>query len=251
MAGTCYEGAVLEVRALGRSYGSLKAVSGVDLSLHRGERRVVFGANGAGKSTLLNMLAGDISPSSGEIIYQHNCITHLRPALRARLGIRRTYQRSSIFANLTVGENLQVAVSGALPGRFALTRPSARVRERAEELALMVRMADIAARPASELSHGQQRQLELGMALAGDAQLLLLDEPAAGLSHSERQLLASLIQALPHDLTLLFIEHDIDLALSLAETATVMHNGVVIATGPAATVGSSEEVRQIYLGSAK
>lgn len=242
---------VLEVHDLCRSWGNLRAVSKVCLSLASGERRVIFGANGAGKSTLLNMLAGDVVPSSGQIVYNGRAVTHMPSWKRARLGIRRTYQRSAVFPGLTVLQNLQVAIAGAQHGRFSFRRHPSSVIEHAAGLAERVRLSECRGRVGALLSHGQQRQLELGMALAGEANLLLLDEPAAGLSHTERQLLAGLIRELPKTVTLLFIEHDVGLAISLAETATVMHNGEVVEDCAAREVGSSAKVREIYLGASR
>lgn len=240
---------VLALNDLSRSYGSLKAVSNVNLSINSGERRVVFGANGAGKSTLINLIAGDIRPSSGSISFLGKDVTENESYERSRKGMRRTYQRSSVFKGLTVMDNLIVAISGSTRNRLDIKKPVLEHRKLATEMALRIGLDQKSNALACDLSHGQQRQLELGMTLCGPADLLLLDEPAAGLSPSERSMMLNLIKQLPKETTLMFIEHDIEWALSIAETASVMHNGVLVATGKASEIGDSPVVKEVYLGS--
>ncbi len=215
-----------------------------------GERRAVLGANGAGKTTLFNMIAGDLPPSEGRIVVFGEDMTWMPAQKRVLRGVRRTYQKSLVFGGLTVRENLFVAIRGAAGGRYAILRKAHREPEyeATEALAGRVSLTERLDHPASDLSHGEQRQLELGMALAGEPRLLLLDEPAAGLSMRERGSLLDMLHGLPRDVTLVIIEHDLDIALAVAEQVTVMHNGVVLAEGTPAEISANQQVHDIYMG---
>jgi branched-chain amino acid transport system ATP-binding protein len=240
----------LRLEGVGRRFGALQAVRDVSLEIAAGERRAILGPNGAGKTTLFNVIGGDFPATTGRVLFFSEDVTRLAAQLRTRRGITRTYQNSLLFAGLSVADNLYLAVRGVRPHRLSLlrSRRGDAHRARAAEVAAMVGLADVTHLLVSELSHGQRRQLELGMALAGEPRLLLLDEPAAGLSPGERAELVRLLAGLPRELTVVIIEHDMDVALQAAERVTVMHNGEVIADGSPAEIQTNETVHRIYLG---
>ncbi len=243
---------VLRVRGLTRRFGGVVAVGGVDLDIAPGERRAVLGPNGAGKSTLFNLIAGADSPTAGSIELFGRDVTRLGARQRTRMGLSRTFQTSRLLTGLTVGDNLYVAAIGVLGGRFRLLRPArdAEARGRARRAADSVGMTDRLETLAGDLSHGEQRQLEIGLALVAEPRMLLLDEPAAGLSRAERQLLTALLLSLDRNVTLLLIEHDMDVALTVAERVTMMHDGVVIVEGTPAEIRADQRVHDLYLGRA-
>jgi branched-chain amino acid transport system ATP-binding protein len=243
---------VLTVRGLTRRFGGVVAVSDVDLDIAPGERRAVLGPNGAGKSTLFNLIAGADAPTSGGIELFGRDVTHLGARRRTRMGLSRTFQTSRLLTGLTVADNLYVAAMGVSGGRFRLVRTGrdAQARERARRTAASVGMTDRLDTLAGDLSHGEQRQLEIGLALIAEPRMLLLDEPAAGLSRAERQLLTQLLLSLDRDVTLLLIEHDMDVALTVAERVTMMHDGVVIVEGTPAEIRADQRVHDLYLGRA-
>jgi branched-chain amino acid transport system ATP-binding protein len=240
----------LQLDAVGRRFGSLHAVKSVTMTVAAGERRAVLGPNGAGKTTLFNLICGDFPPTSGTVRLHGADITRLPPHQRARHGIGRTYQTSLLFNGLTVEDNLLVALRGARPARFSLRLPRAgdaqmaEVRALAERVRLMHRLHDTV----DALSHGQRRQLEVGMALACRPRLLMLDEPAAGLSPAERPELSALLKSLPRELTLILIEHDMDVALPIADIVTVMKDGEVMVEEPPGRIVDHPLVHGIYLG---
>ena len=240
----------LSAEGLVRRFGALTAVRDVTLRVAHGERRAVLGANGAGKTTLFNLIAGDLRPTSGRILLFGEDITRLPANRRVHKGLHRTYQKSLVFAGLSARENLFVAVRGVRGRHFSIASKAACGDEMAEveDLAARLHLIGVLECPAGELSHGEQRQLELAMALAGKPRVLLLDEPAAGLSPSERQALLAMIRALPRDLTLVMIEHDMDIALSSVDLVTVMHNGDVLAEGTPAAIAANQKVHDIYMG---
>jgi branched-chain amino acid transport system ATP-binding protein len=243
---------VLSVRGLTRRFGGVVAVRDVDLDIAPGERRAVLGPNGAGKSTLFNLIAGADTPTSGSIELFGAEATRLGARQRTRAGLSRTFQTSRLLTGLTVEDNLYLAAVGVDGGRFRLLR-NARdrtARERARATAASVGMTDRLETLAGDLSHGEQRQLEIGLALVAEPRMLLLDEPAAGLSRSERQLLTALLLSLDRDVTLLLIEHDMDVALTVAERVTMMHDGVVIVEGTPAEIRADQRVHDLYLGKA-
>jgi branched-chain amino acid transport system ATP-binding protein len=240
----------LVLEGVGRRFGALAAVSDVSLSIRPGERRAILGPNGAGKTTLFNTICGDFPPTSGRVLYFGRDISRLKPHRRVRLGIGRTYQSSILFDGLTVQENLFLAVRAARPGRFSLlkTGPGHAALTRVRELARRVGVEDFLEARIDAVSHGQRRQVEIGMALAGEPKLLMLDEPAAGLSAAERPRLIALIGALPRELTLVLIEHDMDVALSNADLVTVMKDGRVVAENTPDRIVDDPTVQAIYLG---
>jgi len=243
---------VLRVRGLSRRFGGVVAVSDVELDVAPGERRAVLGPNGAGKSTLFNLVAGADTPTSGSIELFGRDVTRLGARQRTRMGLSRTFQTSRLLTGLSVADNLYLAAIGVAGGRLRLvrTRRDAEARERASRTAESVGMTDRLDTLAGDLSHGEQRQLEIGLALVARPRMLLLDEPAAGLSRSERQLLTTLLLSLDREVTLLLIEHDMDVALTVAERVTMMHDGVVIVEGTPAEIRADQRVHDLYLGRA-
>ncbi|WP_431862595.1 ABC transporter ATP-binding protein [Azospirillum sp.] len=240
----------LELTGVSRVFGALLAVDTVTLSVAAGERRAILGSNGAGKTTLFNTITGDFPPSNGRIRFFGEDITELPPYERIRRGLRRTYQNSQLFRGLSVLDNLYLAVRGVGRRRMSLLRPAEDhpARVSARQLAHAIHMEGVGDRLVSELSHGQQRQLEIGMALAGAPRFILFDEPAAGLSPAERRELVDILGALPRHIGFIIIEHDLTVALQVAETVTVMHQGRVFKHGLPAEIESDPEVQKIYLG---
>jgi branched-chain amino acid transport system ATP-binding protein len=243
---------VLRVRGLTRRFGGVVAVRDVDLDIAPGERRAVLGPNGAGKSTLFNLIAGADSPTSGSIELFGRDVTTLGARRRTRMGLSRTFQTSRLLTGLTVEDNLYLAAVGVTGGRFRLLRTGrdAAARNLARRTAEDVGMGSRLGTPAGDLSHGEQRQLEIGLALVAEPRMLLLDEPAAGLSRRERQLLVELLLSLDRAVTLLLIEHDMDVALTVGERVTMMHDGLVIVEGTPAEIRADQRVHDLYLGRA-
>jgi branched-chain amino acid transport system ATP-binding protein len=241
---------ILRLRGVGRRYGGLVAVSDVDLDVAPGERRAILGPNGAGKTTLFNVISGDVAPSSGTIEFRGQEVGTLPPRLRAQLGMGRTYQKSRSFLGLTVEDNLYLAVLGVSPGhlRPIVTRKDAAMRERAIELAGAIGLAGREKTIVGSLSHGEQRQLEIGMARASEPILMMLDEPASGLSRGERVALTELLLSLDPKITLILIEHDMDVALRVAQRVTMMHEGKVIVEGTPDEIRANQTVHDLYLG---
>jgi branched-chain amino acid transport system ATP-binding protein len=233
-------------------FGGVLAVDDVSMTVRAGERRAVIGPNGAGKTTLFRTVSGEILPNAGRVELFGRDITRKAPNRRAHLGVGRTYQVTNLFPTLSVIDNVTVAAHGQSRQRYYSWRP-VRLRgdigERVDWALEQVDLTDRRDRLVSELSHGEQRQLELAMGLAGQPRLLLLDEPAAGLSASERVLMRDLIVALPDDLSLILIEHDMDLALRLVDWVTVLDNGRQIADGPPDEIRENETVQAVYLRS--
>jgi branched-chain amino acid transport system ATP-binding protein len=226
------------------------AVHGVDLEIGPGERRVVLGPNGAGKTTLFNLICGIERPTSGtvELFGQDVTLTPVRQ--RARLGMARTFQTSRVLRGLSVDDNLYIGALGTQRGhlRMVQTARDRELRERGRRAGGRVGLEDRLKTLAGELSYGEQRQLELGITLAAGPRLLLLDEPAAGLSSVERHRLTQLLLSLDRAITLVMVEHDMDVALTVAERVTVMHRGAVVVEGSPLEIRQDKLVRDIYLG---
>jgi branched-chain amino acid transport system ATP-binding protein len=240
----------LALVGVGRRFGALVALDGVHLTLPPGERRAIIGANGAGKTTLFNTIAGDVAPTAGDIHLFGEKVTGLPPHARTRRGLRRTYQSSQLLDGLTVYENLYVAVRGVRAGRFSLWRSAAGGNDDAEVVAIARRtgVEALFARRARDLSHGERRQVDIAMSLAGRPRVLLLDEPAAGLAPGERERLLGLLEALPADLTVVLIEHDMDIALRFAQRVTVMHRGRIVCEDTPEAIADNPQVHEIYIG---
>jgi branched-chain amino acid transport system ATP-binding protein len=223
----------------------------VELAVRPGERRALIGPNGAGKTTLFNLIAGALPVSGGRITLFGDDVTRLAQHRRAALGLTRTFQITNLFPSLTVLDNVLLAAQARTPTKFAMLRPLrgfTGLERLAREALAAVGLEDRATATVRHLSHGEQRQLEIALALAGRPRVLLLDEPAAGLSHGEAQLMTALLRRLDPAITLLIIEHDMDIALEVAQHVTVLHYGRVIADGSCDAVKADPTVREIYLG---
>ena len=233
------------------AFGGLLALGGVDLDVAQGERLAILGPNGAGKTTLFNVVAGDLAPTKGTLKIKGIDCSHLPSRYRPRLGVARTYQQARSFPGLTVENNLYLSLVGHR-GRHRSLLPQGRtgreLRTRAASAAQTVWLEDRLGVLVSDLSHGQKRQLEIGMALATDPDVLLLDEPASGLSRGERERLTELLNMLPAETTLLLIEHDMDVAFQVGRRVVVMSDGKLVAAGTPAEVQANALVHDIYLG---
>src|SRR5213083_1145403 len=241
----------LELRSVSKAFGGLRAVDDVALAVRAGERRALIGPNGAGKTTLFNLISGELPASSGTITLFGRDVTRAAAHRRAALGLARTFQITNVFSSLTVLENCLLAVQALSPVKLAMHRPLGRYADlhaRARTTLEAVGLADRAGATAQHLSHGEQRQLEIGLALAGTPRLLLLDEPTAGLSPAESRQMAQLLATLDPAMTVLIIEHDMDIALEVARAVTVLHYGRVIADGTREEIRAHPMVREIYLG---
>jgi branched-chain amino acid transport system ATP-binding protein len=236
---------------LSKVFGGLRAVDGVTLSITAGERRVLIGPNGAGKTTLFHCITGTLLPSAGRVLMFGADISALPEHRRTLCGMGRTFQISNVCLDLTVMENLLLAMLGTDRRKWTLHRPIAafdELRQRGQAGLARVGLEDRPDAAVKLLSYGERRQLELAIALASNPKVLLLDEPCAGLSPNERQRLSALVKGLSRDITLLMIEHDIDIALALADRVTVLHRGAVILDGTPDEVRTNPEVREIYFG---
>jgi branched-chain amino acid transport system ATP-binding protein len=243
--------AAITVDRLAKVFGGLRAVDDVSISIPPGERRVLIGPNGAGKTTLFNCIAGTHRPSAGRVLMFGTDISHLAENRRTALGMGRTFQISNVCTDLTVRENLLLAILGNDRRKWMVYRPADTLRDLHERVLAglaKVGLQDRADELVKFLSYGERRQLELALALNSNPKVLLLDEPCAGLSPSERQLLFKLVSGLSRDITLVMIEHDIDIALALADRVTVLHHGKVILDGSPDEVQSNEQVREVYFG---
>ena len=240
------------MRRVGRRFGGLHAVRDVDLEVAPGERRAILGPNGAGKTTLFNVVAGDIPATSGRIELFGRDVTNEPGRRRAKLGLARSYQQSRLFLGLSVEDNIFLAVLGVGRGHLRpviLPRKDAALRARAREAARRAAIDGKLEELVGDLSHGEHRQVALAMALAAESRLMMLDEPASGLSRGERQLLTELLLALDPEITLILIEHDMDIALRVAQQVTMMHEGRVIVEGTPSEIRANETVHELYLGS--
>lgn len=244
-------GSLLSLEAVVVAFGGLRALGGVDLQVSQGDRLALLGPNGAGKTTLFNVIAGDIKPTSGRVIIKGIDCTELPARFRPRLGVARTYQKTRLFRGLTVEDNLYLAQTGRSGRHLALLRShvDSAFRERAGAMAETVWLGDLIGAVAGDLSHGQQRQLEIGMALVTGPTFVMLDEPASGLSRGERERLVDLLTGLDDDITLLLIEHDMDVALRAAHRVVVMNEGQTVAGGTPDEIRVDPLVHAIYLGS--
>jgi branched-chain amino acid transport system ATP-binding protein len=244
---------LLSLEGVSRRFGALLAVNSVSLVVPARERRAIIGPNGAGKTTLFNLITGHLAPTAGQILFDGVPIARLAPHAVARRGIARSFQRTNLFPRLPVLENLRLAAAARARGSYRLlgsverlAGPLARAREVAGQVGLAGRLDE----PAGRLSYGEQRQLELGVALATGPKLLLLDEPTAGMSPEETHRMTRLLVDLPPDVTLLIIEHDMDVVFSLADRITVLHGGEVLSDGPPEAVRADPRVYDVYLGTA-
>ena len=244
--------ALLTIDGVTRTFGALSALAGVSFALEARERRAVIGPNGAGKTTLFNVITGHLPLSGGRIVFDGRPIAGLPPHAVARRGVSRSFQRTNLFPRLAVRENLRLAAAAGSAGSYNLfgrvervTAPLARAGETAAAVGLAERLDTVA----GQLSYGEQRQLEVGVALATRPKLLLLDEPTAGMSPEETQRMTRMLEGLPREVTLLIIEHDMDVVASLADRVTVLHYGEVLTEGTFDEVKRDPRVYEVYLGS--
>lgn len=241
--------AALKLDGIGKRYGSVVAVDGVSLTVNKGERHAVIGPNGAGKSTVFALAAGTIRPSAGHVWLNGMNVTRLKDHKRARCGLAKTFQHSSVFGAMTLLDNTLLGAERRCghPARPFGGRSTLAVQA-AESALERVGLLDRAQTRAANLSHGERRQLEVALALAVDPTILLFDEPTAGMSSAETTRFVDLVRGLPQEMTVLIIEHDLDVVFSLADRVTVMHLGAVIADGTPEEIRASDLVQRVYLG---
>ncbi|RII83660.1 ABC transporter ATP-binding protein [Neopusillimonas maritima] len=244
----------LTLDGVGRSFGGLRAVNDVNLKVTAGSTHVVIGPNGAGKTTLFALISGELALSSGTISLFGNDISKWSATRRALAGIGRTYQITNVLGGLTVEQNILLALRGKQKIKYSMfgsAKPTSTEAARLEELLTRCNIHEFRYTKASAMSYGQQRQLELAIALACDPSVLLLDEPAAGLSPAERGPMADIVRQLPDELTVLLIEHDMELALGLADRVTCLHFGEVLAEGTPDEIRRNEKVQAVYFGASE
>src|SRR5262245_19970476 len=241
----------LAVRNLAKSFGGLRVTHEVNLAVEPGERRLIIGPNGAGKTTLFNLVTGELRPDGGSITLFDRDITRVPSRQRAHLGIARTYQIITLFPGDTLLRNVTLSLLGLSPLRwnpFVRLDAQASIRARAEEALARVGLDDLADRPLAQTAYGERRRVEIAMALAQNPRVLLLDEPFAGLSVAERRDVLRLVSSIPREVTIVMIEHDMDVALDFAERITVLHFGEVVVEGTRAEVVAHPRTKEIYLG---
>ncbi len=244
---------LLETRGLGRAFGALQAVDGVSLTVEPGELRAIIGPNGAGKTTLFNLVSGLVAPTSGRVLFRGGDVTALRASARCRRGISRTFQITSIFPELTTLENVRIAAQLKMGGNFRLLggRALLEVSERrARESLGFLGLLDRAQAPAATLPHGDQRLLEIAMAVTQEPELLLLDEPTQGLSPEDTVATVAVIRQIARErrLTIILVEHDMDVVFGLADRISVLHFGRLIADGRPDQIRANTDVQNAYLG---
>jgi branched-chain amino acid transport system ATP-binding protein len=241
----------LTIKKLCKSFGGLHVTTNVDLNVAPGERRLIIGPNGAGKTTLFNLITGELTPDSGSIELFGQDITHVPSRRRAHLGMARTYQIITLFARDTIIHNVTLALLGLSPSRWNPLidlRRQGHFVESAQKALERIGLGHIANRPLAQTSYGERRRVEIAMALTQNPKVLLLDEPFAGLSIDERRDVHQLLLAIPRDVTIVMIEHNMDVALEFAEHITLLHFGEVIVEGNRAEVVADPRTREVYLG---
>ena len=238
------------LREVSRNFGSLAAVSRVNLEIFSGERRAIIGPNGAGKTTLFNLISGQLKPSRGQVFFLGQDVTRMPPYRRAYLGIARTYQITNLFPSLSVLYNVLLAVQGLQNTKYIPYMPLKSYRQQhqqAHELLEKVNLLEKKDIPAGQLPYGEQRLVELTLALAAHPKLLLLDEPTSGLPLGESQDLTKVLLGLDPEMTIIIVEHHIDVAFSVAQNVTVLHQGQIMAEGSAEEIKMNPEVQRVYL----
>lgn len=241
----------LQLDKVSKAFGGLRAVDQVDLRVAVGERRAIIGPNGAGKTTLFNLISGELPATEGRVILFGQDVTSMPPYRRVALRLGRTYQITNVFQGLSVEENVVLAAQGLENIKYSMfgsVQRNGAIYDKVTSALQATGLADKADLPTNKLSYGEQRQLELALALAADPKVLMLDEPAAGLSAVERARIAALIRSLPRSLTIVLIEHDMDLALGLVDMVTCLHFGKVIADCDPASIRGNAMVQEVYLG---
>jgi branched-chain amino acid transport system ATP-binding protein len=244
---------VLELKGLSKSFGGLHAVRGVTFRIMPGDRKAIIGPNGAGKTTLFNLITGIFPASSGQVLLFGQDVTRWASHRRTALGMARTFQITSLFPRLTVLDNVLLAIQGLQTSKFVMWRFMSSYREVYDKAYGLLERANFLDRKDTEvryLSHGEQRQLEIVLGLASDPKILLLDEPAAGLSSGESAEMAKFLQKLDPNLAILLIEHDMDVVFDVAGQISVLHFGEILETGSTEQIRKSQKVQEIYLGTA-
>jgi branched-chain amino acid transport system ATP-binding protein len=242
---------ILQVKDVYKDFSGLKVLMGVTFTVKANEKHAIIGPNGAGKTTLFNIISGKYRPSSGSILFRENEVGGLSPYVLNHLGMCRSFQITNIFQNLTVFENVCAGVRSRAGLRYHIFKTldrQSKMIARAEQIIEQVGLAEVKQRPAHELSYGQQRALEIGIALSSEPELLLLDEPTAGMTREETEEMVKLMRLVTENRTLMIIEHDMDVVFSLADTISVLHNGTILASGKPETIRNDLRVRDAYLG---
>jgi branched-chain amino acid transport system ATP-binding protein len=242
---------VLSLRGVTKHFGRAEIIRGVTLDVEQGDRHAIIGPNGAGKSTLFNLISGRLAPSSGAIEFVGRDVAGLAPFEISRLGLARSFQVTNIFGRLTVLENIQCAVLATERPRYAFWRATgrmSRVRERTQAIIAEVGLAHRCDVPATTLTYAEQRALELGITIAGDASVILLDEPTAGMSKGEALQVVELVRRIGRNRTLVIIEHDMSVVFGLADRISVLVYGQILATGTPSQIRGNAEVQEVYLG---
>jgi branched-chain amino acid transport system ATP-binding protein len=242
---------VLELKSLSKTFGGLQALRGVSLKIMPGDRKAIIGPNGAGKTTLFNLISGIFPATGGQVLLFGRDVTHWPSHRRAALGMARTFQVTSLFPKLTVLDNVLLAIKGRRASKFVMWRFLSSYRnvyDKAYELLQRAAFLDRKDVEVRRLSHGEQRQLEIVLGLASDPHILLLDEPAAGLSSGESAEIARFLRGLDPQLAILLIEHDMDIVFEVSDDISVLHFGKVLESGPAKRIRASAKVQEIYLG---
>ena len=243
--------AAIEVRAVEKRFGNVTIIRDLNLSVAPGERHAIIGPNGAGKSTTFNLISGHIKPTSGEIMLNGNGITNLRPFEINRRGLSRSFQVTNVFAKMTVWENLRCAVLWATGHRYAFWKNVDNLPEVRDRTAQILQDINLVSRrdiPAGLLTYAEQRALEIGITIAGGADVILLDEPTAGMSHAETERAVALIRRLTEGRTLLIVEHDMSVVFGLADRISVLVYGQIIASGTPEEIRGNPKVKEAYLG---
>ncbi|MDB5958460.1 ABC transporter ATP-binding protein [Ramlibacter sp.] len=241
---------ILEARDLGMRFGRFQALANVSTRFRRGELCAIIGPNGAGKSTFFNILSGSLAPTSGSVLFRGEDVTALPQHAYARLGIAKSFQITNVFRQLSARENVRVAAQMRAT-RFDFLRPRSawpELTDKADALLEGVGLANVRERTAADLAHGQQRALEIAMALAADPQLLLLDEPTAGMSPEETTAMMDLIAHLATERTVILVEHKMKMVMGLCRRLLVLHHGELLADGTPESIRANDEVRRVYLG---
>jgi len=244
-------GYAFKTEGLSRHFAGFRAVNDISIEIPAGGVRTIIGPNGAGKTTFFNLLSGLLPPTHGSIWFEGNDITGLPAYRRARLGIARSFQITNIFGKLSVGENVRLAVQAVYDGKGNFLLPGSRmggIAERTQRILDDIGLAGVQDARAENLSHGDQRRLEIGLVLAVDPKVLLLDEPLAGMSPAETQSTVELIKRIVRDRTVILVEHDIDTVMAISDTITVMQTGGILAVGTPSEIRNNETVRRAYLG---
>jgi branched-chain amino acid transport system ATP-binding protein len=242
---------ILEVKDIYKDFSGLQVLTGVNFTVKANEKHAIIGPNGAGKTTLFNIISGKYKPSAGSILFKGKEVSGLPPYVLNHLRMCRSFQITNLFQNLTVFENIRAGVRSHAGLRYHLFKTLDRhpeISARTEQIIEQVSLQEVRHRPAHELSYGQQRALEIGVALSSDPELILLDEPTAGMTREETEETVTLMRSVVENRTLMIIEHDMEVVFSLADTVSVLHNGTILASGKPEAIRIDPRVKDAYLG---